>query len=188
MGDRKIIDWAKKSGVWTQNWNQSKGEESNDKPSMNFGIPTLDDGSVSQVLSALSPALCRDLVVMQLQANLTADQRQSNLKLYPASLFKRVAMVVMGEPPQAYKDKVQELMLADKKEKAEADKKQKAKEAEDRPWNRRKKEDDKDDSDEKEEKEKDAEAADEKEKAVELTEEEKGKWHRERQAPDISKT
>merc|ERR1712151_1327302 len=103
----------------------------------------LDDESVQGVLSMLSPTLRRDLIIMQLKANLVADQRKTNLQLYPASLFKRVAVVVMGEPPQTYKTKVQELMLIDKAQRIASEDKRKSRD-EDRPWHRRAKEGDSD--------------------------------------------
>merc|ERR1712151_571883 len=126
LSDRKILEWASKSGLWRQ-----KGytwRASNDKPEMGFGIPYMDDTSVSRLLTAIAPTLKRNYVVMELKGNLVATDRASALKRF--SKFETRAEVLMGEPNAEYKTLVQELLLTEKKKKAEAEKKKKAMEAE----------------------------------------------------------
>jgi hypothetical protein len=126
LSDRKILDWAAKSGLWRQ-----KGytwRASNDKPEMGFGIPNMDDTSVSRLLMDIAPTLRRNFVIMELKDNLVASQRAKTLKHF--GNFDTVATVVMGEPNADYKALVQELLLAEKKKKAEAERKKKQVEAE----------------------------------------------------------
>lgn len=126
LSDRKILEWASKSGLWRQ-----KGytwRASNDKPEMGFGIPFMDDTSVSRLLTAIAPTLKRDYVVMELKGNLVAKDRAEALARF--SKFETVASVLVGEPDEKYKKLVQELLLAEKKKKAEAEKKKKSMEAE----------------------------------------------------------
>merc|ERR1712048_129676 len=126
LSDRKILEWASKSGLWRQkgySWRAS-----NDKPEMGFGIPFMDDTSVSRLLTAIAPTLKRNYVVMELKGNLVADDRAATLKRF--SKFETSASVLMGEPNAEYKTLVQELLLTEKKKKAEAEKKKKAMEAE----------------------------------------------------------
>jgi len=126
LSDRKILEWASKSGLWRQkgySWRAS-----NDKPEMGFGIPFMDDTSVSRLLTAIAPTLKRNYVVMELKGNLVADDRAAALKRF--SKFETSASVLMGEPNGEYKALVQELLLSEKKKKAEAEKKKKAMEAE----------------------------------------------------------
>merc|ERR1712000_692242 len=117
LSDRKILEWASKSGLWRQkgySWRAS-----NDKPEMGFGIPFMDDTSVSRLLTAIAPTLKRNYV---------AADRAAALKRF--SKFETRAEVLMGEANAAHKALVQELLLAEKKKKAEAEKKKKAMEAE----------------------------------------------------------
>jgi len=126
LSDRKILEWASKSGLWRQ-----KGytwRASNDKPEMGFGIPFMDDTSVIRLLTAIAPTLQRNYVVMEMKGNLVAADRAVSLKRF--SQFETRAEVVMGEPNDDYKALVQELLLAKKKKDAEAEKKKKAMEGE----------------------------------------------------------
>merc|ERR1711972_595856 len=50
--------------------------------------------------------------------NLIAEERQKVLEQFDPAEFKRVAMVVMGEPPKDFKAKVHAAMLAAKKKAA----------------------------------------------------------------------
>merc|ERR1719469_155786 len=126
LSDRKILEWASKSGLWRQ-----KGytwRASNDKPEMGFGIPFMDDTSVSRLLTAIAPTQQRNYVLMELQGNLVAADRAVGLKRF--SKFETRAEVLVGEPNAEYKALVQDLLLAEKKKKAEAEKKKKAMESE----------------------------------------------------------
>jgi len=128
LSDRQILLWATKSGIWRPKGYSEKS--SRDKPDMKFGIPLMDDNSVSRVLAAVAPTLQKNYVVAELLSNLLPDERKELLKKFPSSQFKKTALVIMGEPNQLYKDKIQSLMLADKKSKALAERKRKAQEDE----------------------------------------------------------
>merc|ERR1711924_180987 len=65
ISDRAIIEWAVKSGCW-----RPKNQNSNDKPSMNFGMHYMDDGSVRRVIQNFAPTLRRNLVIPEIRANL----------------------------------------------------------------------------------------------------------------------
>ena len=121
LSDRKILEWAQKSGLW-----KPKGGGSLDKPEGNFGVPALDDGSVRRVLSNISPALNRNYIIGELKGNLVAADRAATLGRFNPQDFSRKSVVVMGEPTAEYKSKVQSLILAEKKTKAEQEQKRKA--------------------------------------------------------------
>merc|ERR1712039_556756 len=70
------------------------------------------------------PALKRDVICMELNANLQAAERARALKRFPVSDFKRVAVVAMGEPTDPYKARIHKMMLDEKIEKAEKEKKE----------------------------------------------------------------
>merc|ERR1712048_1539404 len=57
-------------------------------------------------------------VAMEVKKNLIAEERQKVLEQFDPAEFKRVAMVVMGEPPKDFKAKVHATMLAAKRKKA----------------------------------------------------------------------
>lgn len=130
LSDRKVLGWAQKSGC--RKVKGHNANESQDKPTINFGIPGMDDNSIQKTLAMLVTSVPRPVVSMEVKANLVAEERKEILNKFPASLFKRVAMVVMGEPPAAYKEKVLELMLAEKMQKVEAERDQKVREEKDR--------------------------------------------------------
>jgi len=127
LSDRKILEWAAKSGMWTQ---RGGGGGSNDKPEARFGIPSMDDWSVSRVIAAIAPTTPRNFVLPELKANLVAADRENALLKFQTSDFKRKAVVMMGDPDKAFKEKILETMLEEKKAKAEAEKKRKAQEEE----------------------------------------------------------
>merc|ERR1711920_1011275 len=115
ISDRKLLAWAASRGVKRQ----SAWPASNDKPGMNFGIPSMDDFSAQKALMAVVPALKRDVICMELNANLQAAERARALNRFPVSDFKRVAVVAMGEPTDAYKARIHKIILDEKIEKAE---------------------------------------------------------------------
>jgi len=195
LSDRKIMDWAVKSGLWKP----SGPRGSSDKPEFKFGLPALDDHSVRRVLASAAPAMRRNFVVPELKANLLASERKAALAKFEAFGYKKTAMVVMGEPTAEHRERVQELILADKRAKAEAAKKRKAAEEERKRLVEEKKKKaeearkarlakkDGDEPKEDEAKEEDAkEDAKDEEAVIELTEEEKAMKFRKLATPDVA--
>eukprot|EP00927_Polykrikos_kofoidii_P059509 TRINITY_DN5465_c0_g1_i1.p1 TRINITY_DN5465_c0_g1~~TRINITY_DN5465_c0_g1_i1.p1 ORF type:complete len:1000 (+),score=263.77 TRINITY_DN5465_c0_g1_i1:210-3002(+) len=123
LSDRKLLDWASRSGLIRP---KSQKRGSTDQPAFNFGLPLMDDYSVKTVLTAVAPLLRRNFLVMELRANLLAEERGAHLARFPSTEFKRVASVMIGEPTVEYKARVQQLMLADKQALAESEKRKKA--------------------------------------------------------------
>ena len=198
LSDRAIIDWAKKSGLYRLSEDR---RSSNDKPEMDFGLPLLDDMSVSKVIKAVANVLPRNFIIPEVKANLTAEERSICLARFPSHCYKKVVKVVVGEPPQDYKTFIQQALLKDKKAKAEAEMLQKKEEAarkkaqEEEKKAREKKEEDSSKAEGGAEKEKDGpgekveEAKEdpmEEEVRVELTEQEKKLWFRPMEAPDLT--
>lgn len=191
LSDRQVIDWGKTSMLHRPRSYSSGG--SNDKPGMNFGIPLMDDWNVQRTLESIAPALQRDFVHMELRSNLLAAERKTALARFPASGFRRVAVVAMGEPPQEFKAKTQAALLAEKVETAKWEKEKAAREGRkrkcegDEAWKAKddKKEvDDKKEGDDKEGDKEEAEA--EEEKPIELTEEEKKLWFVKHEMSDLT--
>lgn len=192
LSDRKIVDWAMKSGIW-----KPKNQSSSDKPTMQFGLPLMDDGSVRRVIQAFAPTLKRNFVVAELKGNLVPGDRKMHLAHFAKRNFKMSAKVLMGEPTQEFKDKVHDLILTQKKNKVETERKrkiadlqrkkaleEKKKKQEKAKANKDKDEADQDDDDAGEEKEE--EPVIEEGPPVELTEEEKQLWFRKSAIPDVS--
>mmetsp|Transcript_92694 Transcript_92694/g.258181 ORF Transcript_92694/g.258181 Transcript_92694/m.258181 type:complete len:873 (-) Transcript_92694:242-2860(-) len=203
LSDRKIVEWATKSGIWRPKSQGVTG--SNDKVDIKFGIPMLDDMSVRRVLAAVAPTQRRSYIVPELRANLIADERKEALARFGAPEFTRSATVIMGEPSEEYKKRVQALLLADKQGKADAEKKRraqeeerkrlleekrkKAEEARKAKEAAQKKKEGKEVAETKEEAPKDEKKEDSKmdeDVPVELSEEEKVMWYRKLDAPDLS--
>lgn len=206
LSERKAIAWAEKSGIPQG----PRRDKSQDRPGTNFGIGALDDGSIHKVLSLAAPALRRDLLVLELNNNLRASERKKALARFSPFDFKRVAIVAMGEPTEEYKARIQELLLAEKVEARRREKRRKSDEAAPKRarrggWDSQTQEPENgtekpasgevaaepapEESEAKDAKEGEeaAEAKpEEEEEKIELTEEEKAKWFRTLEPPDLS--
>mmetsp|Transcript_121530 Transcript_121530/g.343817 ORF Transcript_121530/g.343817 Transcript_121530/m.343817 type:complete len:817 (-) Transcript_121530:120-2570(-) len=123
LSDRKIIDWATKSGLTKRKSWSSSG--SNDKPDFNFGLPAFDDCSARRLLTAVAPLVPRHYVVMEVKQNLVASDRKEILKRFPPRSFKKIATVMVGEPNKAYREVVKNKLLKVKQAKIDAEFKQK---------------------------------------------------------------
>merc|ERR1711879_552357 len=78
------------------------------------------------ILKEVVPTMHRNFVVVDVKGNLLADERKAAVARYADADFKKVAHVLMGEPPADFKTYVQGFMLKDKQEKADAKKKKEA--------------------------------------------------------------
>merc|ERR1740129_860695 len=87
----------------------------------------MDDRSVSRLLANLAPTLERNFIVVDVKANLVADERKAAVSRFVG--FRTVARVMMGEPTAEFKNSVHEAMLQEKKAITEAKAKQKKTEA-----------------------------------------------------------
>jgi len=185
LSDRKILEWATKSGL-----PRSRVGPSEDKPDVKFNIPGADDSAVKKLLGHIAPVSGKSFVVPELKANLTAADRKLLLQRFPASDFKRVAMVILGEPTSEHKERVQSVILAEKKSKAEAEHKRKVAEEKRKKLveeQRKKKLAAAKKTEGEPEEEKAEEPAEEPmEVTVELTEEEKAVVHRKKAVPDMT--
>merc|ERR1712228_825970 len=93
LSDRMILDWADKSGIW-----RTKGyswRACNDKPGGQFGVPSLDDNSIKNMLYSIAPVQQRNYVVMEIRGNLLKEERQAVLKKLAAPHLKFSAMVLL---------------------------------------------------------------------------------------------
>merc|ERR1712190_432519 len=93
ISDRKIIEWAKASGVVKPVAGSSTFKPSHDKPEFNFGLPGMDDQSIRKVLYNLLPHIPRNYVIMEVKANPIKEARAELLDRFPAPHFKTVATV-----------------------------------------------------------------------------------------------
>merc|ERR1712039_691556 len=118
ISDRKILEWAKASGVVKPVAGSSTFKPSHDKPEFNFGLPGMDDQSIRKVLYNLLPHIPRNYVIMEVKANLIKEARAELLDRFSAPHFKTVATVVMGNPSDEYKEKKLSKVLEEKQAKA----------------------------------------------------------------------
>lgn len=114
LSDRSLLNWCEKSGLTRPKGYSLLSRSSNDKPDMGFGIPQLDDLSLRRVLNAVASIQARNYVVMEIRGNLMKEERLENVPKWYG--FKRVAMVLVGEPPPTFKKFSQEQMLKVKQE------------------------------------------------------------------------
>ncbi|CAJ1381712.1 unnamed protein product [Effrenium voratum] len=114
LSDRSLLNWCEKSGLLRPKGYNILAKGSNDKPEMGMGITALDDLSVRRVLNAVAPIQQRNYVVMEVRANLLKEERAEQLPRWLG--FKRVAAVILGEPPQVFKKYSQDVSLRVKQE------------------------------------------------------------------------
>lgn len=116
LSDQAILDWAQKSALIRQ-----KGyawRECNDRPGMGFGIREMDTLSARHLIQSTAPLLKRNCIVMEVRNNLLSHERRKALEHFDRMRFKRVAVVVMGEPTDTHKQFVHQKMRLKKRERA----------------------------------------------------------------------
>jgi len=184
LSGRSILEWGLASGV-ARHRGSSSGRNSNDRPAMDFGIQELDNGTVQQMSRSVAPTLKRNYVVMEVRNNLLASERKSTLDMFDDN-FTKVALVVMGEPPEDFQASVHQRLLQEKRDRAACDARRKWTQGE-----RMKVETKEEDGDGEEEKKVEEEtledAVKKAEEAVELTKEERSVWFRKPTVEDLSK-
>mmetsp|Transcript_50611 Transcript_50611/g.118217 ORF Transcript_50611/g.118217 Transcript_50611/m.118217 type:complete len:886 (+) Transcript_50611:111-2768(+) len=124
LSERKLIEWATKSGLWRGGRGPSQ-RNSNDKPDFNFGIPCMDDLSAKRLINTVAPLLPRNYIVMEVKSNLVKEEREASLSKFGAEKFKKTCMVVMGEPDKKFKEIAHSKMLEEKTKQAEMEFKRK---------------------------------------------------------------
>merc|ERR1712194_797369 len=122
LSTRASLEWGLNSGLWRKS---GSWKSCNDAPAMEFGIRELDGSDLSQMIQAVTPSQRRNYVAMEVKKNLIAEERKAVLAQFDAQAYKKVAVVVMGEPPAAYKANVHAKLIADKKKKIAEDVKSK---------------------------------------------------------------
>merc|ERR1711920_238041 len=112
LSSRASLQWGLKSGLWRKSgsWMSCK-----DEPAMEFGVRELDGDGFSQMVQAATDFQKRNYVAMEVKKNLSAEERQTMLKKFDSQNYKKVAVVVVGEPPKQFKAKTHEQMLAEKR-------------------------------------------------------------------------
>ena len=119
VSDRKIVEWATGSGLGKPRAASLKN--CNDKPDVTFGIQVLDELTPRKVLYAIAGLVPRNYVVIEVKSNLLKSERKELLRRFDLPHFRRVAAVVVGEPPESFKSKVQAALLKEKQEKLDAE-------------------------------------------------------------------
>lgn len=114
LSDRALLSWCEKSGLTRPKGYGITARGSNDKPEMGMGVLALDDLCVRRVLHAVAPIQQRNYVVMEVRGNLLKAERMEQLSRW--ANFKRVAVVLLGEPPLAFKKYGQDVTLRVKQE------------------------------------------------------------------------
>merc|ERR1712217_172785 len=110
---RSFLEWARRSGFLKITSGRRK---SNDNPEIYLDIPSIDNGSVDEMIKSIAPLQGRNYVVMEVKGNLIKESREGMLKKFSGEFFKRVAHVQLGEPGLEFKKKSQEATLKLKQE------------------------------------------------------------------------
>jgi len=114
ISGRALLNWCEKSGIHRPNGYTALARTSNDVPGMGMGIAALDDLSVRRVLNSVAPIQKRHYVVMEVRGNLIKEEREASLERWTG--FRRVANVLMGEPPKPFQTASREKMLKQKQD------------------------------------------------------------------------
>ncbi|CAE8594858.1 unnamed protein product [Polarella glacialis] len=119
LSDRALLNWCEASGINRPKGYSALARVSNDKPEMGFGITVLDDLSVRRVLQAVAPIQKRHYIVMEVKGSLVKEERTELAARWAG--FKRVATVVMSQPPAAFTKHSLAIMLKSKQEVSDAE-------------------------------------------------------------------
>ena len=116
LSDRKIQDWAVRSGL------PKPGRPNPGSDKAVYNVRSMDDGSIQRVVKAITPMVPRNYVVMDEKfTNLVKDERIETLRRFITPNFKKVALVVMGEPDKEFKQKSYMALLIEKQAKIDAE-------------------------------------------------------------------
>merc|ERR1712039_247343 len=118
LSSRANLEWALSSGLYRKNGSR---RGSNDDPTMDLGIRGIDGTGLSQMIHNVLPLQKQNYVVMEVKKNLLVEERKQLLQQFNNPVYKKVAVVVMGEPPAAFKQSAHAAMLAEKRKKVAAD-------------------------------------------------------------------
>jgi len=101
LSERKIAEWCHKSGLRSK-VKLSKGH-SRDRPDFAFGQPELKDRQMLRNAVLQRAHLCgTSCLILELSAGLLRSKRQALLQQFPKAC-KKVAVVAMGQPSDAFK-------------------------------------------------------------------------------------
>merc|ERR1711920_567736 len=114
LSDRMLKDWATRSGLQSGKPGNSASRASHDRPGMNFQVPLIDDGTTKLALASVLARLPRNVLMMEVQGNLLSEKRAQSAKRFSPHTHKRVAQVMIGEPPLEFKKKVVNRTLKEK--------------------------------------------------------------------------
>lgn len=120
LSDRKVIEWAMKSGLRSSQ-DSFSWKASNDRPDVYFGVPSIDDRSTCRMIQTVAGANKRSFAMMEIKSNLIKEERKEVLKRFCLPHFKKVAVVVMGEPDPQFKERVYKAALQEKQVAADAE-------------------------------------------------------------------
>merc|ERR1712130_751203 len=115
ISDRAILRWAEKSGL-----QRPKGyatRTSHDKPEMGFGMMMMDDNSIRRVINSVARVQPRNYVVMEVKGQLISSERKDFLARWDgAHQFRKISVVMLGEPPLELRQRIREETLIEKRE------------------------------------------------------------------------
>lgn len=101
LSDRRLLEWCKESGIEVQEALSS----SRDRPDFTSAPAGLDGQSLRPMLKTLALLARRDLIFCEVCSGLLKAQRSELLKNLPQNV-RRSAVVVVGEPSAAFKQKL----------------------------------------------------------------------------------
>merc|ERR1711920_473671 len=70
------------------------------------------------MVQTIAPLRKQNYVVMEVKKNLIADERKRQLEEFSSDDYKKIAVVVMGEPAAEFKARTHSAILAEKQKKA----------------------------------------------------------------------
>ncbi|CAE7558921.1 Hnrnpu [Symbiodinium sp. CCMP2456] len=131
LSDRAMLTWCELSGLSRPKGYTAAARASNDKPEMGFGVSALDDGSMRRTLQALVSIQPRNFIVVEMKSALLKEERRELALRWGG--YTRIATVLVGEPPAAFKEFSQDRMFKAKQEAKVAEAKAKGMPEEDVP-------------------------------------------------------
>lgn len=103
LSDRTILELCLESGLKPVSGMGIMGLSAKDSR-LSFGVPGIDNMSVRLLLDFVASRVRRHLLVLDVDANLLYNGRAECLKRFSGKGYKTTAVVILGQPPQSFKE------------------------------------------------------------------------------------
>jgi len=115
LSDRKLVEWAEKSGVSKMEASHSP-HHSLDRPEVAFSVSSIDGLPFRQALRFAAALAPRNFLILEAKSNCLKSERRDILSCFIAPCYRKVAAIIVGDPPADFVQRAQLQMLQEKQD------------------------------------------------------------------------